>query len=247
MSTEAKVYVLVHGAWHSNWCWIDVAKNLESQGHKVIAPVLPGHDCLQCEYSDITLKTYVDYIKNIIIDEGVSVVLVGHSMAGIIISQIAEHIPDKIFNLIYVAAFLPKNGESLMDQAKCGSTPGVSVVTTVNSENGVIKIEKCDETKELFFNCCDAKQSTAALLKLQEYEPFNPFIEKVEITDKKFGKVKKLYIECLQDNAVTIVDQRRMHAGIVNDVVTLDCDHSPFISNVLELTQILISCGRERL
>src|ERR1700733_1981637 len=91
-----KTYILLHGAWHAGWCWKHIIPILESHGHTVIVPDLPGHGEDKTPYLDITLKTYIDSITEIIMLMGKPVTLVGHSMAGVIISQIGENIPDRI-------------------------------------------------------------------------------------------------------------------------------------------------------
>ena len=81
---------------------------------------------------------------------------------------------------------------------------------------------------------------------LQEYGWFNGtksnpgVFLKVSLSDEKFGSVKKLYIECLQDNTIRIEDQRRMHSKIQCDVVSIDTDHSPFFSATNQLVEVML-------
>lgn len=241
-SKQQHIYILVHGAWHGSWCWEEVVRKLEDQGHKAIAPDLPGHGEDNLWLNNISLKTYVDFIEDLVLAQEASVILVGHSMAGVIISQVAENIPEKIKKLVYVAAFIPENNGSLMQEARQGSTAGVSTETRVDELNNEIILNKSERAKELFFNCCNEKQAEHALLKLQANEPFRPFVDTVEISQARFGKVDKLYIECLNDNAVTIEDQRRMCGKIPLEILRIDTDHSPFISRVGQLTEALCSC-----
>jgi len=90
-----KTYILVHGAWHNNFCWSRLAPKIEKMGHKVIAPNLPGHGSNIEDFKKINLSDYVRTIKNFVVSNKERVVLVGHSMAGIVISQVAEDIPQK--------------------------------------------------------------------------------------------------------------------------------------------------------
>lgn len=83
------VYVLVHGAWHGSWCWRKVVPLLRAKGHTVFTPDLPGHYRSATPCADVTLKTYVDSISDLIVSNNHKVILVGHSMAGVVISQVA--------------------------------------------------------------------------------------------------------------------------------------------------------------
>ena len=109
-----KTYILIHGAWHGSWCWQRVASHLQNLGHSVITPDLPGHHHNHRNFKRITLRTYVNRIEEIIQTIQQPVILVGHSMAGIVLTQLAENMPDKIDLLIYVSAFIPQNGGSLI-------------------------------------------------------------------------------------------------------------------------------------
>src|SRR6187402_1481075 len=109
--------ILVHGAWADATAWQAVVPLLKAQGHEVIAVNLPGHGTDATSFTNISLQSYTEVVKNAIGDRK-NVVLVGHSMAGLVISQVAEEIPAQIKELVYLAAYLPQNGESLLSLAK---------------------------------------------------------------------------------------------------------------------------------
>lgn len=115
-STPA-TFVLVHGAWHGGWCWSRVAKLLRKSGHNVYTPTLTGlgerHHLLT---PDVTLQTFVDDIANVLIWEDLSrVILVGHSFGGLVISGVADLIPERLQQLIYLDAFILASGVSTFD------------------------------------------------------------------------------------------------------------------------------------
>jgi pimeloyl-ACP methyl ester carboxylesterase len=111
-STETKTFILIHGAWGAAWVFDEVNKLLSKDGSKVYVFDLPGHGENQKEISDVTMDAYVNHIDNFISKIDGKVILVGHSLGGAIMSQVAERISNKIEKLIYVAAMLPKNGDS---------------------------------------------------------------------------------------------------------------------------------------
>jgi pimeloyl-ACP methyl ester carboxylesterase len=234
-----KTYILIHGAWHTSECWDELKCMLENKGHQVFSPDLPGHGKDKTPFQQISLTTYVNSILSLINIINRPVILVGHSMAGIIISQLAEEIPDKIEQLIYIAAFIPNNNESLSIEASKSASKGISTEMLVDPNKNEIELRLSNKIKDLFFNTCDTTLAEKALFLLQK-EPLSPFNDFVTLSEKRYGKVKKKYIECLQDNAVSVNDQQRMYSKILCDVTAIDCDHSPFYSATTELLKAIL-------
>jgi pimeloyl-ACP methyl ester carboxylesterase len=109
-------FVLVHGAWHGSWCWKRVRKTLRSAGHEVFTPTLTGVGERSHLLSEkIDLETHImDVINLICWEELSSVVLCGHSYGGCVVTGVADRIPEKIAALVYLDAFVPEDGENLM-------------------------------------------------------------------------------------------------------------------------------------
>ena len=110
-------FVLVHGAWHGGWCYARVRALLQQQGHSVFTPTLTGvGDRSHLMSRSITLSTHIDDIVNLLKWEDlVDVVLVGHSYGGFVVSGVAERVPERLRHLVYLDAFLPNDGERLLD------------------------------------------------------------------------------------------------------------------------------------
>ena len=106
-------YLLSHGAWQGAWCWRKVIPLLEANGHTVLAPDLPGHGDDTTPPATVTLKSYADHICQIAGAQSEPVILVGHSMGGVAITQAAEDCSKQIGALVYMCAYLPRNGDSL--------------------------------------------------------------------------------------------------------------------------------------
>jgi len=107
-------FVLVHGAWHDGSCWNQVIKRLEFLGHNAFAPNAAGHGKgvdKQVSHAEST-RSIVDFIVD---NDLTDVVLVGHGFGGTIISKAAETVSDRIRRLVFYAAFIPDDGESLYD------------------------------------------------------------------------------------------------------------------------------------
>jgi pimeloyl-ACP methyl ester carboxylesterase len=109
-------FVLVHGAWHGGWCWRRVADRLEAKGHKVFTPTLTGlADRSHLLRAGIDVSTHATDVINLMKWERLSgVVLCGHSYGGMVISGVAEQMADKIGSIVFLDAFVPENGDSMM-------------------------------------------------------------------------------------------------------------------------------------
>jgi len=109
-------FVLVHGAWQSTGTWDLLAPLLKQHGHSVISPVLSGLGTDQSRLSpDITLQQHVVDVSLALSRFPEQVILVGHSYAGMIISGVAEINPTHIQRLVFLDAFIPENGQSVLD------------------------------------------------------------------------------------------------------------------------------------
>lgn len=108
-------YILIHGAWEESRAWDDVSPILQQNGHTVTAIDLPGNGKNEQHVSKVTMASYIQTVVSAIKRLDHKVILVGHSMTGAVISQVAEQIPEKIERLIYVAAFLLKDGGSVLE------------------------------------------------------------------------------------------------------------------------------------
>ena len=117
VNNSKPICVIVHGAWGGGWDWKHVAQLLTADGYMVYRPTLTG----QGEHSNlastnIDLDTHIQDIVNVIVWEDLhDVVLVGHSYGGMVITGVADRVPDRIKHVIYIDALVPKNGECVND------------------------------------------------------------------------------------------------------------------------------------
>ena len=109
--------VLVHGGTSGGWAWKPIASKLRDKGHEVYTPTLTGlGERVHLLTREIGLDTQIADIVNVLVFEDLhDVILVGHSLAGMIITGVADQVPERISKLIYLDSFLPENGESIMD------------------------------------------------------------------------------------------------------------------------------------
>lgn len=237
-----KTVLLVHGAWHGSWCWHKVVHNLQQKGHAVAAIDLPGHHQNHRPFADVILASYVQSIEEAVLSSRRPVTLVGHSMAGVAISQVAENIPHKIERLVYVCAFIPQNGGSLASEEQLFSDKRVSSAAVINEPASAISLNSSEPLRDIFYNKCNDEDREYALARLQN-QPIRPFADTITISSERFGTVPKRYIECLQDNAIIVEEQRRMYSKVDCDVKTIDTDHSPFFSAAQQLSEFIVQEG----
>jgi pimeloyl-ACP methyl ester carboxylesterase len=109
-------FVLVHGAWHGGWCWKRTTQILRAKGHTVFEPTLSGVGARAHEAAASTgLNAHINDVAGLFeMEELEDVILVGHSYGGMVITGSAEKIASKLSALVYLDAFVPKDGESLM-------------------------------------------------------------------------------------------------------------------------------------
>ena len=114
-SAKRFTFVIVHGAYGGGWSWKEVDDLLRADGHTVFRPTLTGQgERAHLASTNVGLDTHITDIVNVIRYENLhDVVLVGHSYGGMVITGVAQQVPDRISRLIYLDALLPVDGESV--------------------------------------------------------------------------------------------------------------------------------------
>lgn len=113
--TKQRTFLFVHGAWGGGWEYAKVDSILTAKGDIVFRPTLTGlGERSHLADSQINLTTHINDVVNLIKFENLhDIILIGHSYGGIVISGVAEQMPERIKQLIYLDAFVPKNVESI--------------------------------------------------------------------------------------------------------------------------------------
>ena len=110
-------FVICHGGWAGGWQWREVGAQLRAGGHEVYTPTLTGlGERVHLAHPDIDLETHIQDIVMVLRYENLyNVILVGHSYGGMVITGVAEQVPERIAQLVYLDAFVPQDGQSLAD------------------------------------------------------------------------------------------------------------------------------------
>jgi pimeloyl-ACP methyl ester carboxylesterase len=202
--------VLVHGAWHGPWCWHRVLPHLA--GHEVATPDLP-----------VTARSMAAWVAVVLEAVGGGpAVLVGHSRGGAVISAVAEAAPEKISRLIYLSGFLLRRGQSVLAAAQ----EDILLPIAMDQDSRACTLVEASR----FYTGCSEEDVADAVARLRP-EPLFGLTSPLRVTAERFGTVPRGYIECTQDQVISLAAQRRMQAAWpVRNVITLETGHSPFLS-----------------
>lgn len=232
-------FVLVHGAFQDGTCWDRVAGRLRAGGATVLAPSLPGH--LPEENASpggVTLADYVDRVVEVIGGQTDAVVLVGHSLGGVTVSEVAEKVPHRIRALVFLSAYMPLDGESALALAGTDSASKLGPAIHIDAEHGVATINEA-AMQEALLNDCTGDALTAGL-QSRRNQPAQPFGTPVRLSADRYGSIRKAYVATLDDQAVTHAVQQRMMARVpLAEAHALKAGHASYLSADAMLAGVL--------
>lgn len=233
-------FVLIHGSFHGPWCWQRLAPLLEAQGHRVVLP-----DLMAAEPPE-DLHSYARVVTAAIDALPGPIVLVGHSMGGMVASQAAERRAGRVGAIVYVAALLLRAGETLLDFIGAHETLGVEdlvLKTMALNADGSVATFPAAAAPEIFYNRCASADAAWAAARLRP-QATRVYRTPLETTAERLGRIPAFYVETLEDRAVSPVYQRRMvERSPCRAVLPLDTDHSPFLSCPADLAALVLAAA----
>lgn len=224
-------FVLVHGACHGAWCWSKIVPRLDALGHRAVAIDLPGLGEDETPVHEVTYEGTIDSVVAAVEREAEPVILVGHSLGGVSISATAERIPERIRLLVYLSAFLPRDGDSVNAIYESPDWPQETAAPPpTKSADGLSISHTPDGATQRFFHDCSDEDVAYAVARLKP-QPLVMRTTPVRVTSERFGRVPRAYIHCLNDNAAPLARQRKMVAlSPCEKVAELPTGHSPFFA-----------------
>ena len=246
MSTPSTpTFLLVHGAWHSGECWERVVPLLTSAGHRVLAPSLTGHgDKAHLLGPEVGLDTHIEDIVRLIIEEDLTeVILVGHSYAGLVVSAVANQVPDRIAQLVYLDAMVPEDGESALDVVPFTQ----ALIDQAATTDAPWRIAPLPEMPAPFglFGVSDPAD-VAWLRTLLSDESVRCFQQPVRLDNPAADAIARTHIHCVS-NKPEGATHRPVPAtqpnGTPAQVWELPTGHDCMITMPAELTDLLLKLG----
>ena len=229
------VFVLVHGAWHGGWCWRRVADLLTAHGHRVFTPTLTGvGERSHLADRSIDLDTHVRDVLNLLKWEALSdVVLVGHSYGGMVISGVIEEAaPGVIGSAVYLDAFVPENGMSLLDYTVGDGQEGgpmveegerTGLVTPIPAE--VFAVNRADR------DWVDSQCTP---------HPYGTLTQKIRLTGRRDQIARKSYILATGYSGLAFPGfAARIRRDPAWRYAEIDCGHDVMLDAPEELTALL--------
>ena len=233
-------FVLVHGAFGGAWCWEPVVEPLESAGHTVETLDLPGGGDDRTPVEGVTLESCAERVCTALAQRSEPAVLVGHSMGGVIVTQAAANCPERVASLIFVCAFMPADGQSLLDLTRLpeGKDDMIQANIVIEGDPPVAVLSE-EATAEAIYNRCTPEQAARAV-SLRRPQPVAPFDAPVQVDEAVLASIPRSYVLTTRDQSIPPALQRRMiREHPCEQVIEIDTDHAPYLSATDELVAAL--------
>jgi pimeloyl-ACP methyl ester carboxylesterase len=190
-------FVIVHGGWHTGELFADTATAMREAGHQVYLPTLAGNR--PGDRKDVGLEdaifSVVEYVERESLDD---FVLAGHSYGGMVITGVADRIPQRIRRLVYWNAFVPNDGEALNDLVP---PHYVEMFDNAVAADGSVMMP-FPIWREAFLNDAPAALAEATHARLNPH-PYRTFTDKIRLRKNPADMaIPKSYINCTEDTAL---------------------------------------------
>jgi pimeloyl-ACP methyl ester carboxylesterase len=237
-------FVLVHPAWFGGWCWKKISPLLRARGYDVYSPTLTGlGERAHLARPEIGLNIHIEDVANLLKYEDLSdVILVGNSSAGMVITGVADQAPERIAHIVYLDAFVPQDGQTMLDLIPPDRRPLMEMLVQ-NEGQGWLLPRMAPPPWEKFvpeaWRITDEADLRWALPRLSA-TPFGHFKEPVHRKNAAAEKLPRTYIRCVQwPNAVfdRHAEAARQTAGWrYRELAT---SHIPYITHPYQVADLL--------
>jgi len=217
-------YLLVHGSGHGAWCWRDLLPRLAALGHDARALDLPGSGEDPTAPQQATLKSYGDAI---LASLTAPTILVGHSAGGFAITQAAETDPAQIARLVFLCAYVPRPGASLIDMRREAPEQPLSGALETSEDGHAYRFRDAALAANLYADCPPGTLDYARAHL--GWQPIRPQSDSIAFTGRS-AHVPRSFILCGNDRTIPPDHQRAMAAGHGDDVHVIATGHSPFFA-----------------
>lgn len=234
-----KEFALVHGMSHGAWCWEPVASRLERRGHRVLAVDLPGHGRRAHEWRRASVDAYARAVADALAQASfAAAIVVGHSMAGVVIPKVAERAPGRVAHLVFLAAVvLPSGGSLLGTHIPPAMRPLLRGLGRAGG--GAIQYPAAIEHSRWMTDLPAGDPRVVDALVRMTPQPLRPWAERIDLSRFYAMRVPRTYIRCLGDAAVPPARAAEYAARLGVTPIDLDTAHGPMLSDPAALVRIL--------
>ena len=238
-------FVLVHGAWHTGRELEPLAASIEAAGHTAFTPTIKGNR--PGDPRTIGLAEAVESIVDHVVANGLTdIVLVGHSYGGMIITGVADRVPDRIRRLVYWNAFVPNHGESLADMLP---PPYVELFEAIAAERGDGSVVlPFPIWREAFINDADLDTAQRTYGVLNPH-PLRTLKDRISLTaNPAHLSIAKSYVNCTED--ISLPHHLPWHPRLSQKLglfrlIQTPGSHELCFSNPARLAQAVMDAGRD--
>lgn len=220
---QPAVYVIVHGAWGGSWAFKEVDQLLSATGSTVYRPSLTGQgERVHLADESIGLETHImDVVNTLRYEELENIILVGHSYGGMVVTAVADRLPERIKKLVYLDAFVPENNENVndffvIDPKKFNIVDGGIVPPWVPKDQ---------------------------LPPSDVPHPYKTFTDPIVLKNPKRLEIETHYIHTVEKGKTPETDDFILHANRAKEknwpVYVLEADHNPQWSAPKAFTELL--------
>ncbi len=227
-------FVVAHGAWSAGWAWKKMHPLMRERGHRLVTPTCTGlGERSHLAHAGIDLNTHITDIANVLHCEDLhDVVLIGHSYGGMVATGVADRVPERISQLIYLDAFVPLNGQSLLSLQSEANRQQVRELARTHGDGWLVPANPLPPDTA-------ADDATWAMPRRFK-QPLQTFEQPVQLTGRA-DSMPKTYIYCQQSGPGDVfrqfADRARKTAGW--RYFEMNASHNPHITVSVELAQLL--------
>jgi pimeloyl-ACP methyl ester carboxylesterase len=235
MALVRRTFVLVHGAWHGGWCWRAVAEMLRAAGHRVFTPTQTGlGERAHLLSRETTLDVFIEDIAQVLHFEQLEdVVLVGHSFGGIAISGVADRMPERLRQLVYLDSLILQHGQTALGQVP----PDVAAarVQAAQESSGGLSLPAPPATA---FGLLRDEDIAAVGPRLTPH-PMATYTSPLRLKHELANGVARTYIVCTQPGYATLARSRDLARALGWPLREIATGHDAMVSAPAELAAML--------
>ena len=221
--------LVCHGAWSAGWAWKKMRPLLRALGHELLTPTYTGlGERAHLAGPMVDLETHIQDVLGVIECEDLrDIALLGHSYGGMVATGVADRVPDRLRQLIYLDAFVPGDGQSLNDLRPAPAMPPALVENWLVPPN-----PSADDT---------SAEDLAWTAPRRRFQSARTFGQKLRLAHVGPPAFPRAYIYCARKGPDDVFLQfsRRFRDDPAWRHVEMEASHSPNITAPDALARVL--------